>query len=103
MSGMSNSPGSNGAGAGGGLNGDEAPELSAQLAGLARAGLPLASSLAALAEELPRGRLRRSMDDLARGLESGRPLGEALDDPERADPAAPARPGDRRRPDRPAG
>src|SRR4051794_1551438 len=78
---MSNSPGSNGAGAGGGLDGDEALELSAQLSGLARAGLPLASSLAALAEELPRGRLRRAMVDLARGLEAGRPVGEALDDP----------------------
>ena len=65
--------------AGGGLSGAEALELSAQLAGLARAGLPLAPSLAALAEELPRGRLRRSMRDLARGLEAGQPLGEAVE------------------------
>jgi type II secretory pathway component PulF len=77
---MSDSPGSNGAGAGGGLRGDDALELSAQLSGLARAGLPLAPGLAALAEELPRGRLRRAMVDLARGLEAGRPVGEALED-----------------------
>src|SRR5262245_59801894 len=77
---MPNSPGSNGTPLGGGLRGDEALELSAQLSGLARAGLPLASNLEALAEELPRGRLRRAMADLAQSLESGRPLGEALDD-----------------------
>jgi type II secretory pathway component PulF len=77
---MSNSPGSNGDGAGGRLSGDESLELSAQLSGLARAGLPLASSLAALAEELPRGRLRRAMVDLARGLEAGQPVGEVLGD-----------------------
>jgi general secretion pathway protein F len=81
VSGMSNRPGSNGAGSGGGLTGDEALELSAQLSGLARAGMPLASSLAALAEELPRGRLRRAMLELAGGLEAGRAVGEALDDP----------------------
>src|SRR5262245_32384979 len=77
---MTDSPGSNGAGPGGGLRGDEALELSAQLSGLARAGLPLATSLAALAEELPRGRLRRAMAALAQGLEAGRPLQEAIDD-----------------------
>jgi general secretion pathway protein F len=76
---MSSSPGINGQGAGR-LNGDESLELTAQLSGLARAGMPLASSLAALAEELPRGRLRRAMADLARGLEEGRPLGEAIAD-----------------------
>jgi type II secretory pathway component PulF len=70
---------SNGVSSGGGLSGPEALELSAQLAGLAKAGLPLAPSLAALAEELPRGRLRRSMRDLARGLESGQPLVEAVE------------------------
>ena len=57
---MSNSPGINGAGPGGGLSGREALELSELLAGLARAGLPLGPSLAAMAEELPRGRLRRA-------------------------------------------
>src|SRR5262249_33256804 len=46
---------------------------------LTRAGLPLAPSLSALAEELPRGRLRRSMQDLAGTLESGVSLGEAIE------------------------
>jgi type II secretory pathway component PulF len=84
---MSDSPGSNGTSGGGRLSGAEALELSAQLAGLARAGLPLAPSLAALAEELPRGRLRRSMRDLARGLGSGQLLGEALGDQQGRVPA----------------
>jgi general secretion pathway protein F len=84
---MLDSPGSNGKGSGGRLSGAEALELSAQLAGLARAGLPLAPSLAALAEELPRGRLRRSMQDLARGLGSGQLLGEALDGQEERVPS----------------
>ncbi len=60
------------------LSDPEALELSAQLAGLARAGLPLAPSLSALAEELPRGRLRRALRDLAHDLESGRPLEQAV-------------------------
>ena len=76
---MSDLPGSSGKSKGGRLNGAEALELSAQLAGLARAGLPLAPSLTALAEELPRGRLRRSMRELARGLASGQLLGEAIE------------------------
>ena len=76
---MSDAPGTNGTRWGGGLNGDEALELSAQVSGLARAGLTLAPSLGALAEELPRGRLRRAMADLARELEAGRSIEEALD------------------------
>lgn len=70
--------GPNGAGPRGGLNGAEAIELSAQLAGLARAGLPLGASLAALADELPRGRLRRSMHELSRELDTGLAPGDAL-------------------------
>jgi type II secretory pathway component PulF len=80
---MLNESGMNGASAGESLSGAEALELSAQLAGLARAGLPLAPSLAALADELPRGRLRRSMRDLALSLESGQPLGKAVEGQER--------------------
>ena len=63
---------------GGRLSGAEAAELSRQIAGLASAGLPLASGLVALGEELPRGRLRRSMNELARTLESGVTLDQAL-------------------------
>lgn len=66
-------------GAGGKLSGAEAAELSRQLAGLTAAGLPLASGLVALGEELPHGRLRRSMNELAATLESGVALDEALD------------------------
>src|SRR5438270_10603856 len=66
-------------GAGGRLSGAEAAELSGQLAELTRTGLPLAPSLAALAEELPRGRLRGSMQQLAGSLGSGVSLAEAIE------------------------
>jgi general secretion pathway protein F len=66
-------------GSGGRLSGAEAAELSRQIAGLASAGLPLAHGLIALGEELPRGRLRRSMNELARTLESGVTLDQALE------------------------
>ena len=82
---MSNSPGRNGAG--GRLSGSESAELSGRLAELARAGLPLAPSLSALAEELPQGRLRRSMKSLSSRLESGVSLGEAIEGQEGQIPA----------------
>ena len=51
----------------------EAEELSAQIATVAAAGLPLETGLAALAEELPNRRLRhalqRLVDELSRGVE----------------------------------
>jgi len=75
---MGNSWESNGGGSG--LTGAEAGELSRQIAGLTRAGLPLAAGLAALSEELPRGRLRRSMNELARALDAGAPLDQAIGD-----------------------
>ncbi len=62
------------------LSGREAAELSGQLAGLASASLPMAPSLAALAEELPKGRLRRAMKQLSDRLAAGMPLDEALED-----------------------
>ena len=74
---MSDSVGLNGAG--GRLSGGETAELSRQIAGLAQAGLPLAHGLVALGEELPPGRLRRSMNHLAEALESGVTLDEALE------------------------
>ena len=67
-------------GASGPLSAAEAAELSHQIAELTSAGLPLAQGLVALGEELPRGRLRRSMNDLARTLEAGVPLDQALRD-----------------------
>ena len=60
------------------LTGHEAADLSSQIAGLARSGLPLAQGLAALGEELPQGRLRASIHKLATTLESGIPLEQAL-------------------------
>jgi type II secretory pathway component PulF len=60
------------------LTAGEAADLSSQIAGLAQAGLPLAQGLAALGEEMPRGRLRGSIERLATTLESGVPLEEAL-------------------------
>lgn len=78
---------SNRNGSGGRLSGAEAAELSRQIASLTSAGLPLASGLVALGEELPRGRLRRSMNDLARTLEAGIPLEQAvMDENERIPP-----------------
>jgi type II secretory pathway component PulF len=61
------------------LTGAETAELSRQIAGLAQAGLPLADGLIAVGEELPAGRLRRSMNRLAKTLESGVPLDQALE------------------------
>ncbi|MGO9464085.1 MAG: type II secretion system F family protein [Isosphaeraceae bacterium] len=81
---MGNTGASNGGGSG--LTGAETAELSRQIAGLTRAGLPLAAGLAALSEELPRGRLRRSMGDLARALEAGAPLDQAIGDQQDAIP-----------------
>jgi type II secretory pathway component PulF len=64
------------------LTGAEAGELSRQISDLTRAGLPLAAGLAALSEELPPGRLRKSIKDLARALEAGTPLDQAIGDQE---------------------
>jgi len=75
---MPESVGSNGAT--GRLTAAEAADLSDQIAGLTRAGLPLSQGLVALGQELPRGRLRRSMIELARTLEAGVPLDRAVED-----------------------
>ncbi|HWE37982.1 MAG TPA: type II secretion system F family protein [Isosphaeraceae bacterium] len=63
---------------GGALSGDDAAELVRQVAGLAGAGQPLAGGLAALAEELPRGRLRRAVATLAVDLERGTSFDDAI-------------------------
>lgn len=60
------------------LSGADGALLSSQIAALARSGLPMAKGLAALAGELPRGRLRRSIEDLATTLEQGMPLDQAV-------------------------
>jgi general secretion pathway protein F len=60
------------------LTARDAADLSSQVAGLALAGLPLAQGLQALSEELPRGRLRRSMHELAVTLERGITFDQAM-------------------------
>lgn len=60
------------------LSAQDAALLSEQIAGLTRAGLPLASGLQALSAELPRGRLRRMLSDVSRSLTQGAPLDEAI-------------------------
>ncbi len=76
---MGEMPGNNGDGPRGGLTPDETLELSARMGGLARAGLPMGSGLAAMAEELPRGRLRSAMQSLAHAMDSGRTVSEAIE------------------------
>jgi general secretion pathway protein F len=66
-------------GAQGRLSGAEAAELSQQIGGLTRSGLPLGPGLRAMGEELPRGRLRRSMVELAQTLEDGVALESAIE------------------------
>jgi len=61
------------------LNAADTAQLSEQIAGLTRAGVPLSTGLTALAEELPRGALRRSMSELAQTLETGLPLDQAIE------------------------
>lgn len=60
------------------LSAGDAALLSAQIAGLARSGLPLPSGLRALGDEMPRGGLRRVLHRLADRLERGEPLDVAL-------------------------
>jgi type II secretory pathway component PulF len=60
------------------LSVQDAAVLSEQIAGLTRTGLPLASGLEALAAELPRGGLQRTLDALARKLTQGATFGEAI-------------------------
>ena len=60
------------------LSSQDAAQLSEQIAGLTRAGLPLAPGLRALAEEMPAGRLRRMLGAVSRSLTQGASLDEAI-------------------------
>lgn len=60
------------------MNADELTALNEQIAGMARAGLPLDQGLAGLAREMSRGRLRRVTMRLADDLRAGHPLPEAI-------------------------
>jgi type II secretory pathway component PulF len=61
------------------MNTDDLIALNDEIAGMARAGLPLDQGLAALAQEMGRGRLQRVTATLAADLRAGHPLPEALD------------------------
>jgi len=60
------------------MSGHDASAFAGQLAGLVDAGLPLPTGLRALGEELPTGALRRAFEDVARRLEAGAMLEEAV-------------------------
>jgi general secretion pathway protein F len=57
---------------------DEVARISEHVSDLTRAGLPLASGLRALGEELPPGRLRRMLGALAHSLDQGASLDTAI-------------------------
>jgi general secretion pathway protein F len=54
-------------------------EMSGQISDLVGSNLPLAPGLAALAEELPRSRLRRGLNHMVAELESGKDVADVLD------------------------
>ena len=61
------------------MNTDDLIALNDEIAGMARAGLPLDQGLAALAQEMGKGRLQQVTATLAADLRAGHPLPEALD------------------------
>jgi type II secretory pathway component PulF len=60
------------------MNADELIALNEQLAGMARAGLPLDQGLASLAGEMSRGRLKRVTEAIVHDLQNGSTLPEAI-------------------------
>lgn len=69
------------------LSSADTAQLSAEIARLAQAGLPLPAGLRALADEAPSRRLRRGLLALADRLERGEPLEQALSSTGRRLPA----------------
>jgi type II secretory pathway component PulF len=61
------------------LTAEETAQLTDQIAGMTRAGLPLGAGLLALGQELPPGRFRRSLFDLASALSKGVSVEQALE------------------------
>lgn len=61
------------------MNADDIVALNEQIAGMARAGLPLDQGLESLARDLARGKLRRVTEAIAADLRSGLTLPEALE------------------------
>src|SRR5436190_10623006 len=64
---------------GGRLSADDAARFSEQLAGLTSAGLPLGPGLRAAALEMGPGRLRSSLAAMARAVEAGASVEEAVE------------------------
>jgi type II secretory pathway component PulF len=62
-----------------GLSADDLITLNEEIAGMARAGLPLDKGLEVLAREMGRGRLQQVTAQLAADLQAGHPLPEALE------------------------
>jgi general secretion pathway protein F len=60
------------------LSPEQSADVATRVASLAKAGLPLESGLRALADEVPAGRLRRLLGQLADRLASGVPLETAI-------------------------
>lgn len=61
------------------MKNDDLIALNEEIAGMARAGLPLDRGLAALAKEMGRGRLQQVTSQLAADLEAGHPLPKAIE------------------------
>jgi type IV pilus assembly protein PilC len=61
------------------MKNDDLIALNEEIAGMARAGLPLDKGLAALAREMGRGRLQQVTAQLAADLEAGHPLPKAIE------------------------
>jgi len=61
------------------MKNDDLIALNEEIAGMARAGLPLDKGLAALAKEMGRGRLQQVTAQLAADLEAGHPLPKAIE------------------------
>jgi type II secretory pathway component PulF len=60
------------------MTADELVALNEQIAGMARAGLPLDQGLASLASEMRRGRLKRVTEEIVADLKSGSTLPDAV-------------------------
>src|SRR5438874_5665126 len=69
------------------MNPDDLIALNEEIAGMARAGLPLDQGLAAMARDMGRGKLRRIVEALAADLRAGHPLPEALERRKKAIPS----------------
>jgi type II secretory pathway component PulF len=61
------------------MNSDDLVTLNDEIAGMAKAGLPLDQGLAALAREMNRGRLQRATERIAADLKRGQTLPQALE------------------------